>query len=64
VADRCGRGKNAILVEALSRYLGEIDRDWFAAKARRESELVSGREREAGGYEMAYLSGLMSAAAL
>ena len=56
-AARCGKGKNAILVEALSRYLMAIDRDWLAAEARRQSELVSRHEREAGWYQVADTSG-------
>ncbi len=56
-AERCGNGKNAIIVEALSRYLVAIDRDWLATEARRQSELVSRNEREAGWYEMADTSG-------
>ena len=53
VAERCGNGKNAILIEALSRYLAAMDRDWLTAEARRQSEIVSRNERDDGWYEMA-----------
>jgi len=56
-ATRSGKGKNAIIVEALRRYLDEIDRGTLAAEARRQSLLVSGAGPEMEWYDLADVSG-------
>ena len=56
-AQRCGKGKNAIIIEALSQYLSTVEREWLAAEARRQSGLVSRNEREHDWYELADISG-------
>jgi predicted DNA-binding protein len=56
-AQRCRKGKNAILIEALSTHLSTLEREWLAAEARRQSELVSQHEREHDWYELADTSG-------
>jgi predicted DNA-binding protein len=57
VAERTGKGKNAILVEALTKHLAALDRTMLAAEAQRQSELVSRHERGAEYYELADTSG-------
>ena len=51
--ERTGKGKNAIIIEALVKHLKLLDRDSLTAEARRQSELVSRNEREADWYGMA-----------
>jgi len=41
---RTGKGKNAIIIEALVKYLQSIERQSLAKEARRQSELVSRNE--------------------
>ena len=56
-AQRTGKGKNAIIVEALARYLKALERESLAREARRQSELVSKSERDGDWYELADTSG-------
>lgn len=57
-AERTGKGKNAIIVEALAKYLHSLERETLAKEARRQSELVSSSEKEhADWYELADTSG-------
>ncbi len=56
-AERSGKGKNAIITEALVSYLCAMDRDLLAAEARRQSELVSRSEHETGWYDIADTAG-------
>ena len=56
-ADRTGKGKNAIIIEALVKYLHAMERQSLAQEARRLSELVSGNELDAGWYGLADISG-------
>jgi predicted DNA-binding protein len=56
-AERTGKGKNAIIIEALVKYLHEMDRHSLAKEARRQSELVSRNEHEADWYHLADTSG-------
>ena len=57
-AERTGKGKNAIIVEALAKYLHSLERETLAKEARRQSELVSRSEKEhADWYELADTSG-------
>jgi len=56
-AERTGKGKNAIIIEALLKYLQAMDRASLADEARRQSELVSKNEHDADWYELADTSG-------
>ncbi|MGA2119673.1 MAG: hypothetical protein ABSH56_33625 [Bryobacteraceae bacterium] len=56
-AARTGKVKNAIIVEALMKYLNAMERESLAEEARRQSELVSRNEREANWYGLADTSG-------
>ena len=56
-AERAGKGKNAIIIEALVKYLKSMERESLAGEARRQSELVSRNERDADWYGMADTSG-------
>jgi predicted DNA-binding protein len=56
VAERTGKGKNAI-IEALAPYLRATERQSLAEEARRQSELVSRNEHDAGWYGLADTSG-------
>lgn len=56
--ERTGKGKNAILIEALTEHLDSLDRTRLAAEARRQSELVSQHEQDEHWYEMADPSAL------
>ena len=56
-AERTGKGKNAIIIEALVKYLKSMERESLAGEARRQSELVSRNERDADWYGMADTSG-------
>ena len=56
-AERTGKGKNAIIIEALVKYLKSMERESLAGEARRQSELVSRNEQDADWYGMADTSG-------
>ena len=56
-AQRTGKGKNAIIIEALVKYLKAMERESLAAEARRQSELVSRNEQDTDWYGMADTSG-------
>ena len=56
-AERTGKGKNAIIVEALVKYLRAMERQSLAVEAQRQSELVSRNEPDAGWYGLADTSG-------
>ncbi len=56
-AERTGKRKNAIIIEALSNYLRAMERESLAEEARRQSELVSRNEQNADWYGMADTSG-------
>jgi len=56
-AQRTGKGKNAIIVEALVTYLRALERESIAHEARRQSEVVSRTERDGDWYDMADTSG-------
>jgi predicted DNA-binding protein len=56
-AERTGKGKNAIIIEALVKYLQAMERQSLAEEARRQSELVSRNERDADWYGLADTSG-------
>jgi len=56
-AERTGKVKNAIIIEALVKYLHAMDRESLAKEARRQSELVSRNEHEADWYGLADTSG-------
>src|ERR1017187_5742979 len=47
-AERTGKGKNAIIIEALVKYLSAMERQSLAEEARRQSELVRSEERRVG----------------
>jgi predicted DNA-binding protein len=49
-AERTGRGKNSIIVEALTKYLNAMERESLFKEARRQSELVSRNEQDPGWY--------------
>lgn len=56
-AERTGKGKNAIIIEALLKYLQAMERASLADEARRQSELVSKKEHDADWYGLADTSG-------
>jgi predicted DNA-binding protein len=56
-AQRTGKGKNAIIVEALTKYLKTLERESLAKEARRQSKLVSKNEQDADWYELADTAG-------
>jgi len=56
-AERTGKGKNAIIIEALVKYLHSMERQSLAEEARRQSELVSRNEQDADWYGLADTSG-------
>ena len=56
-AERTGRGKNAIIIEALVQYLKAMERESISVEARRQSELVSRNERDGDWYGLADVSG-------
>lgn len=56
-AQRTGKGKNAIIIEALVKYLNAMERESLAKEARRQSELVSRNEQKADWYGMTDTSG-------
>jgi predicted DNA-binding protein len=56
-AERTGKPKNAIIIEALAKYLQSIERQSLAKEARRQSELVSRNEHDDDYYGMADTSG-------
>jgi predicted DNA-binding protein len=56
-AQRTGKGKNTIIVEALVKHLRALERESLAGEARRQSELVSRTEQDGDWYELADTSG-------
>jgi len=56
-AERTGKGKNAIIIEALVKYLHAMERESLAQEARRQSELVSRNEHDTEWYGLADTSG-------
>jgi predicted DNA-binding protein len=52
-AERTGKRKNAIIVEALAQYLHAMERQSLAEEARRQSELVSSHEQDPDWYGLA-----------
>jgi predicted DNA-binding protein len=56
-AQRAGKPKNALIVEALTNYLHAMERQSLAQEARRQSELVSRNEHDASWYGLADTSG-------
>jgi predicted DNA-binding protein len=56
-AERTGKGKNAVIIEALVTYLRATERQSLAEEARRQSELVSRNEHDAGWYGLADTAG-------
>jgi predicted DNA-binding protein len=56
-AQRTGKGKNAIIIEALVKYLKAMERESLAAEARRQSELVSRNEQDTDWYGISDTSG-------
>jgi predicted DNA-binding protein len=56
-AKRTGKGKNAIIIEALVTYLRAMERVSLAEEARRQSELVSRNEHDTDWYGLADTSG-------
>jgi predicted DNA-binding protein len=56
-AERTGKGKNSIIIEALVKYLNAMERESLAAEARRQSELVCRNEQDADWYGMADTTG-------
>jgi predicted DNA-binding protein len=55
--ERTGKGKNAIIIEALKTYLKAMERESLAEEARRQSELVSKNEEDGDWYGLADTSG-------
>jgi predicted DNA-binding protein len=56
-AERTGKVKNAIIIEALVKHLHAIERESLALEARRQSELVSRNKHDADWYGLADTSG-------
>jgi predicted DNA-binding protein len=56
-AQRTGKGKTAIIIEALAKHLHTMKRESLAGEARRQSELVSTHERDADWYGLADTTG-------
>jgi predicted DNA-binding protein len=56
-AERTGKGKNAIIIEALVQYLHSMERQSLAEEARRQSQLVSRNEQDADWYGLADTTG-------
>jgi predicted DNA-binding protein len=56
-AERAGKGKNAIIIEALATYLHAMERQSLVEEAHCRSELVSRKEHDAGWYGLADTSG-------
>ena len=56
-AVRTGKAKNAIIIDALAKYLHAMERESLAKEARRQSELVSRGEPDADWYGLADTSG-------
>ena len=50
VAERTGKGKNAIIIEALVKHLHALERESLAEEARRQSELISRNEQDVDWY--------------
>ena len=56
-AERTGKGKNAIIIDALMKYLHAMKTESLVTEARRQSELVSRSEEDADWYGLADTSG-------
>ena len=56
-AERTGKAKNAIIIEALVKYLHAMERESLAEEARRQSELVSRSTHDTEWYGLADTSG-------
>jgi predicted DNA-binding protein len=56
-AEQTGKPKNAIIIEALVKYLQSIERQSLTEEARRQSQLVSRNEHDADYYGLADTSG-------
>jgi predicted DNA-binding protein len=56
-AERTGKRKNAIIIEALVKYLHAMEKQSLAEEARRQSELVSRNEHDDRWYGLADTSG-------
>ncbi len=56
-AERTGKAKNAIIIDALVKYLHAMERQSLAEEARRQSQLVSKSEHDDGWYGLADTSG-------
>jgi predicted DNA-binding protein len=56
-AERTGKPKNAIIIDALVKYLHAMERQSLAEEARRQSQLVSKNEHDDGWYGLADTSG-------
>ena len=54
---RTGKGKNAVIIEALVKYLNAMESESLAGEARRQSELVSRHERDTEWYGLSDTSG-------
>lgn len=52
-AERTGKAKNAIIIDALVTYLHGMERQPFAEEAQRQSKLLSGNEHDANWYGLA-----------
>jgi predicted DNA-binding protein len=55
-AQRTGKPKNAIIIEALVKYLHAMERQSLVQEAQRQSELVSRNEHDASWYGLADVS--------
>ena len=56
-AERTGKPKNAIIIEALVKHLHAMERASIADEAKRQSELVSRNEHDVDWYGLADTSG-------
>ena len=56
-AESTGKLKNAIIIEALVKYLHAMERESLAEEARRQSERVSRNQHDADCYGLADTSG-------
>src|ERR1017187_4774777 len=63
-AARTGKGKNAIIIEALVTYLRAMERQSLAEETRHQSELVSRNEHDADWFGLADTSGWRSNASM
>jgi predicted DNA-binding protein len=56
-AERTGKAKNAIIVDALVKYLHAMERQSLAEEAQRQSKLVSRNAHDSDWYRLADTSG-------